>query len=152
MAKLYVIKATKGREEQVLDFIASKAKKRDDVYSVFHPQGMTGYIIVEAEELASAREVAYQVPYAKGVLQRELSYADVESMIEFKVEDIDINTGDTVRIIAGPFRGEKARVTRIDLNKAQLVLELLEAAVPIPVTLGMDSVQVIDRKEESAAA
>jgi len=32
--------------------------------------------------------------------------------------------------------------------KAEVVLELLEAAVPIPITLGLDSVKVIGRKGE----
>lgn len=148
MTKLFIIKTTKGRENQVLDFISSLAKKRDDIYSVFHPQGLSGYIMVEVDELSSAREVSHGVPYAKGVLQKEITYNEIESMIEFKPENININEGDTVRIIAGPFKGEKARVTRVDLNKAQIVLELLEAAVPIPLTLGLDSVQVISKKND----
>ena len=56
-------------------------------------------------------------------------------------------TGDVVRIIAGPFKGEKAKVTRLNLQKAEVVLELLEAAVAIPITLGLDSVKVIGKKE-----
>ena len=151
MAKLFIVKTTKGREGQVLDFVASSAKKRNDIYSIFHPQGLTGYIMIEAEELSAAREAAHGIPYAKGVLPKEITYAEIESMIEFKPEEVDINEGDTVRIIAGPFKGEKARVTRVDLSKAQIVLELLEAAVPIPVTIGMDSVQVIGRKEQDEA-
>tara|TARA_Y100000310_G_C20635592_1_gene790985 strand:- start:128 stop:595 length:468 start_codon:yes stop_codon:yes gene_type:complete len=150
MAKLFIIRTTMGREDQVMDFISSNAIKMEGVYSVFHPQGMRGYIIIEAEAYEAVRELAYGVPYVRGVLSKETKYEEIEGMIEFKPEDIDINTGDVVRVIAGPFKGEKARITRIDLGKAQVVLELLEAAVPIPITIGLESVKVIDRKGRDA--
>tara|TARA_Y100000310_G_scaffold146198_1_gene145528 strand:- start:1056 stop:1514 length:459 start_codon:yes stop_codon:yes gene_type:complete len=150
MAKLFIIRTTMGRESQVMDFISSSAKKMAGVYSILHPQGMRGYIIVEAEAYEAVREIAYGVPYVRGVLSKETKYEQIESMIEFKPEEIDINNGDIVRVIAGPFKGEKARITRIDLGKAQVVLELLEAAVPIPITIGLESVKVIDRKGREA--
>jgi len=147
--KLFIIRVTMGREDQVLDFINSNAKKMEGIYSVLHPQGMRGYIIVESEAYEAVREIAYGVPYVRGVLSKDTKYEEIESMIEFKPEEVDIATGDIVRVIAGPFKGEKARITRIDLSKAQVVLELLEAAVPIPVTIGLESVKVIEKKGRS---
>ena len=147
MAHLFIVRTTIGRESQVVDFLASNAKKLKSVYSVLHPQGLSGYIMVEAEEIAAVREIARGVPYVRGVLSTETPYEEVTPMLEFKPEEIEINKGDIVSIIAGPFKGEKAKVTRIDLGKAQVVLELLEAAVPIPITIGLDSVKVIGKKE-----
>lgn len=137
-----------GREEQVMDMIISNAKKMEGIYAVIHPQGLRGYIFVEAEEMAAVSEIAKGVPYVRGILGKKVDYAQIESMIEFKPEEIDIKDGDTVRVIAGPFKGEKAKVTRVDLGKAQVILELLEAAVPIPITIGMESVKVIGRKDQ----
>ncbi len=149
MAQLFVIRTAIGRESQVVDFLASNIKKtKSAVHSIFFPHGMSGYILVEADELPAVKQAAFGVPYVRGVLARPASYSEIEPMIEFKPEEININKGDVVSIIAGPFKGEKAKVTRIDLQKAQVVLELLEATVPIPITLGMDSVKVIGKKEE----
>ena len=39
-------------------------------------------------------------------------------------------------------------MTRIDLVKEEVVVELLEAAVPIPITVKMDAVKAIRRDEE----
>lgn len=152
MAKLFIIRTAIGREEQVLDFLASNAKKASNsIFSLLHPQGMTGYIIVEAEELPAIKQVAFGVPYVRGILSKPVSMSEIEGMIEFKPEEIDLNKGDIVSITAGPFKGEKAKVSRVDKTKAQVVLELLEAAVPIPITLGMDSVKVIGKKEGEEA-
>jgi len=149
--KLFIIRTTMGREDQVMEFVSSNAKKMAGIYSVLHPQGMRGYVIVEAEAYEAVRELAHGIPYVRGVLSKETKYEEIESMIEFKPEEIDIAVSDIVRVIAGPFKGEKARITRIDLSKAQVVLELLEAAVPIPVTIGLESVTVIEKKNRSEA-
>lgn len=148
MGELFIIRTTMGREEQVMDFIETNAKKTPGILSVLHPQGLRGYIFVEAEDITSVREIANGVPYVRGVLGKKVKYEEIASMIEFKPEEIDIKEGDTVRVIAGPFKGEKAKVTRVDLGKAQVILELLEAAVPIPITIGMESVKVIGRKDQ----
>ena len=39
-------------------------------------------------------------------------------------------------------------MVRIDKTKEEVVVELLEAAVPIPVTVSLDSVRIIRREEE----
>ena len=62
-------------------------------------------------------------------------------------KDSGIKEGDIVRVVSGPFKGEKAKVTRLDKTKSEVVVELLEAAVPIPITINLDSVKVIKKEE-----
>ena len=145
---LYVVRTAIGRESQVMDFLASNAKKMQGIHSLLFPHGMTGYILVEAISADVVKQVAYGIPYVRGVLRTPTKYEEIEHLIEFKPESIDIHKGDIVSIISGPFKGEKAKVTRIDIPKAQVVLELLEAAVPIPITIGLDSVKVIGKRED----
>src|SRR4030067_96987 len=137
---LYVVRTAIGREAQVMDFLASNAKKVPGIYSLVFPHGMTGYILVEADSPDLIRQIATGIPYVRGILRKPASYQEIEHLIEFRPETIDVHKGDIVNIIAGPFKGEKAKVTRVDLQKAQVVVELLEAAVPIPITIGLDSV------------
>ncbi len=144
---LYVIRTAIGRESQVMDFIASNAKKIKGIHSVIFPHGMTGYIIIEADAVDYIKQIAAGIPYVRGILRTPTSYDKIEHLIEFKPETIDIRKGDVVTIIGGPFRGEKAKVTRVDMQKQQVVLELLQAAVPIPITLGLDSVKLAERGE-----
>ena len=77
-----------------------------------------------------------------------LNYSEVEHMLEQAKVAVNIRKNDIVEIIAGPFKREKARVVRIDEAKEDVVVELLEAAVPIPITVKLDSVKVIRRDED----
>lgn len=147
---LYVIRTAIGRESQVMDFLASNAKKAKGVFSIIFPHGMTGYILIEADNSDIIKQIAAGVPYVRGILRTPTKYEEIEHLIEFKPETIDIHKGDIVQIIAGPFKGEKAKVTRVDIQKSHVVLELLEAAVPIPITLGLDSVKLITKAEQAA--
>jgi transcriptional antiterminator NusG len=59
-----------------------------------------------------------------------------------------METGNIVELTSGPFKGEKARIMRIDETKEEITVELLEATVPIPVTVRGDHVKVIQKEEE----
>ena len=69
-------------------------------------------------------------------------------MIEVtKKVEMNIKKGDIVEIIVGPFKREQAKIIRMEKEKEEIVVELLEAAVPIPITIKMDAVKVIRREE-----
>ena len=144
--QIFIVRTAIGREDQVMDFLVSNAKKMGGVFSLIYPHGMSGYILVEGDGDTSIKQVAFRVPYVRGILPKPVSYTEVEHLIEFKAENVDIHLGDITQIIAGPFKGEKAKVTRINTQKAEIVVELLESAVPIPITVKMDAVKVIRRE------
>jgi transcription termination/antitermination protein NusG len=147
-SQLFIVRTAIGREDQVMDFLASNAKKMGGVFSLVFPHGMSGYILVEADGDTSVKQIAFRVPYVRGILTKPISYDEVEHLIEFKAENVDIHLGDIVQIIGGPFKGEKAKVSRINTQKAEVIVELLEAAVPIPITIALDSVKVIGKRED----
>lgn len=148
---IFALRTTANREEQVMDFITSNIKKKKlEVYSVVRPHGLRGYIFVEADKRSEAEQAAFNVPYARGILPNEIGYHEIEHMLEQVKKEINIQKNDIAEIITGPFKREKCRITRIDKLKEEVVVELLEAAVPIPITLKIDSVKVIRRDEEEA--
>jgi transcriptional antiterminator NusG len=149
MAKIFTLRTTAYREEQVLEFVSSNAKKKNLlVYSLTHPHGMKGYIFIEAENVDDAEKSYVGVPYARGLLKQPVSYQEIEHMLEQAKTQLNMQINDIVEIISGPFKKEKAKITRIDKQKEEIVVELLEAAVPIPITVKMDSVKVIRREGE----
>src|SRR3989338_5316613 len=149
---IFAIRTTAHRADQVLDFLSSNAKKKQlEVYVVIHPHGMRGYIFVEAKSRLDAEQAAFKVPYARGVLPNQIDYVEIEHMLEpAKKVELNIQKHDIVEIIAGPFKREQAKISRIDKTKEEVVVELLEAAVPIPITIRMDSVKVVRRAGEEA--
>ena len=149
MSHIYSLRTTANREDQVMDFVSSNAKKKGlEVYSVIRPHGMRGYIFIEAEKRADAEQAAFNVPYARGVLPNEVRYEEIEHMLEQVKKDMNIKKNDIAEIISGPFKREKCKVTRIDMTKEEVVVELLEAAVPIPITVKMDAIKVIRREAD----
>jgi transcriptional antiterminator NusG len=146
---IFALRTTANREDQVMDFLVSNAqKKKLEVYSVVRPNGMRGYIFMEAATKTDAEQAAYNVPYARGILPAPIQYKEIEHLLEQVKKEINIQKSDIVEIIAGPFKREKAKITRIDKSKEDVVVELLDSAVPIPITLKMDAIKVIRRDGE----
>ncbi len=147
--KLFALRVTANREDQVMTFISSNiVRKKLLVYSVIRPHGMRGYIFLEAETRSDAEQAAYGIPYARGLLPNEIGYHEIEHMLEQAKKDVDIRKNDIAEIISGPFKREKCKISRVDKAKEEVVVELLEAAVPIPITLKMDAVKVIRRDSD----
>jgi len=148
---IFALRTTANREDQVLDFLSANVQKKGlEVYAAIRPHGMRGYIFVEAADRINAEQAAFNVPYARGILPKEIDYKEIEHMLEQVKRDVNIKKNDIVEIISGPFKREQAKITRIDQAKEEVVVELLEAAVPIPITVKMDSVKVIRRDSDDS--
>jgi len=146
---IFALRTTANREDQVMDFVSSNAKRKGlDVYSIVRPHGMRGYIFIEATSRADAEQAAFNVPYARGILPKPIEYREIEHMLEQVKKEVNMQKNDVVEIISGPFKRENAKITRIDKQKEEVVVELLEAAVPIPITVKMDAVKVIRSETE----
>ena len=149
MNPIFALRTTANREDQVLDFVTSNVDKKGlDVYSIISPHGLRGYIFLEAKDRQSAEESFQGVPYARGLLPNLVKYEEIEHMLEQIKREINIQKNDIVEIISGPFKRENAKVTRIDQQKEEVIVELLESAIPIPITVRLDSVKVIRRESE----
>jgi transcription termination/antitermination protein NusG len=146
---IYALRVTANREDQVMTFVSSNVvRKKMEVYSVIRPHGMRGYIFIEAATKSDAEQAAYGVPYSRGILTKEISYHEIEHMLEQAKKEVNIKKNDIAEIISGPFKREKCKISRVDKAKEEVVVELLDAAVPIPITLKMDAVKVIRRDSE----
>ncbi|MEK6817217.1 MAG: transcription elongation factor Spt5 [Nanoarchaeota archaeon] len=146
---IFIIKVTTNKEERALDMISERAEKKNiKVYSISRPHGLRGYVLLEAEDRDSAEEAVFNLPYVKGIIGKTLNYEEIENMIKPSVDAISIQEGDLVEIIAEPFKKEKAKVLRINRQKEEVVISLLGAVVPLPVTVKLDNVKVIRRGSE----
>jgi transcriptional antiterminator NusG len=147
---IFIVKVTTNKEERVLDMISDRAQKKNlNVFSVLRPHGLRGYILLEAEDRESAEEAAFDLPYVKGIIGKTINYEEIKNMIEPSATTISIKEGDIVEMISEPFKKEKAKVIRIDKQKEEVVVSLLGAVVPLPVTVKIDNVKVIRREDET---
>ena len=147
---IFIVKVTTNKEERVIEMISERAQKKNlNVFAVLRPHGLRGYVLLEAEDRESAEEAAFDLPYVKGIIGKTISYEEIKNMIEPSIATVSIKEGDIVEMIAEPFKKEKAKVLRIDKQKEEVVVSLLGAVVPLPVTIKMDNVRVIRREGET---
>ena len=146
---IYVIKVTTNKEDRAVESIYNRVSKKDiNVYSILRPHGVRGYIFLEAEDRDSAEEAVYNLQYIKGIIGRTISYDEIKNMVEPTIGAVKIKEGDIVEIIGSTLNGEKAKVLRIDKQKEEVVVSLLGAVIPLPVTIKIDNIRVIRREED----
>ncbi len=149
MTKYFVVKTTANQEKIVASLMAAGVKKRKiNLYSILSPKEIKGYIIVEAESNEDIVNAIKGVPHIKGLVKGDVSFAEIEHFLKPKKAAEQIREGFKVEIISGPFKGELAVVKRVDESKNEITVELLEAVVPIPVTVKADNVRILEKTGE----
>ncbi len=144
---IFIVKVTSNKEERAMEMIHERAvSKQLQVFAIAKPHGLKGYLILEAANRDAIEEAAFNLPYVKGIIGKTVTYEEIKNTLQPEVEDFNIEVGDIVEMIADHFKNEKGKVTRIDKKKGEIVVSLLGATVPIPVTVKIDNVKVIRRE------
>ena len=149
--KIYALKTTANKERKVVDDIVKLLKDHPefDIKSIMAPDELRGYVLIETpDEYARMEQIVRLIPNARAVVKGETSFAEVEHFLEPKAAVAGIDEGTIVELIAGPFKGEKAVVKRVDAGKEEITVELYESMVPIPITVRGDKVRVIEKAQE----
>jgi transcriptional antiterminator NusG len=74
-----------------------------------------------------------------------IPFSEIERYIIRKPVIEELNEDDIVEITGGPFKGMRAKITRIDKSKAEVTLELLEATFTLPITVNSDYVKLVEK-------
>lgn len=145
---IYTVKTVVGRENIVADSIASKAKTESlSIYAVVHPEEIRGYVFVEGE-VKDIEKALQMVPHIRGVIKKPVDMAQIQRFLQPRKVEIDLNVKDTIEVIGGPFKGERGKVTRYDKTKREVTIELLDVAIPIPITVSVEFVKLSERAKK----
>jgi len=143
---IYVVKTTANQERSVANMIAQIARKdKHEIMALLVPDVLKGYVLVEAPAPEIVDQAIQGIPHARSVIKGVSSFGEVEHFLTPKPAVIGINEGAIIELISGPFKGEKARVKRVDIAKEEITVELFEAMVPIPITVRGDHVRVLSK-------
>jgi len=146
---LIAVKTAIGQERAVADIIESKARGKDiGIFSILAPAPLRGYIILEAMWSDPLKDLIKGIRKARGLVEGEMQLNEIAHFLTPKPLVSGIMEGDIVELINGPFKGEKARVQSIDEAKEEITVELIEAMVPIPITVRGDHVRVLENPDE----
>ncbi|MEO2117551.1 MAG: transcription elongation factor Spt5 [Methanocaldococcus sp.] len=146
---IFAVRTMVGQEKNIAGLMASRAEKEQlDVYSILASESLKGYVLVEAETKGDVEELIKGMPRVRGIVPGTISIEEIEPLLTPRKIIENIEKGDVVEIIAGPFKGERAKVIRVDKNKEEVTLELENAAVPIPITLPVEGVKIVSKHKD----
>jgi len=135
-SKFFAIRTTGGQEHIVVNLAQNRINsKKIAVRSILLLDSFKGYIIIEAPNSNIAYDALIGVRHVKGQIRGELPYKDIESYLVKRPVVTELSIDDTVEVIAGPFKSMKAKITRVDYEKQEATVLLLDSPYQIPVTV-----------------
>ena len=135
-SKFFAIRTTGGQERVVANLLQTRANtKKLQIRSIIVLDGFKGYIIVEAPDSNAAYEALAGIRHVRGQIRGDLPFKDIEGYLVKKPIVSELSTNDTVEVIAGPFKAMKAKITRVDYEKQEATVVLLDSPYQIPVTV-----------------
>lgn len=147
---VFVVKTTANQERSVANMMAMVARKEHlDIRAILAPDELKGYVLVESTSPGIVEQAIQTVPHARAVIKGQSSIAEISHFLTPKPTVTGITEGAIIEITSGPFKGERARVKRVDEGHEEITVELFDAVVPIPITIRGDTVRVLRKEEES---
>jgi len=133
---LFAIRTTGGQEKVVLNLLQNRVNtKKINIQSVLLIDNLKGYVVLEAIDANEAFNAIQGVRHIRGQLRGELEFKDIEGYLIKKSTVSELAVDKIVEIIGGPFKGMKATVTRVDHDKEEATVILLDAPYQLPVTV-----------------
>jgi transcriptional antiterminator NusG len=144
--KIFVVKTTTGQEKNVARLIAAKVEMTHiPIKAILVPDVLKGYVFLEADGPHFVEEAIAGVRHVRSRIPGLVSFSEIERYIVRKPVLEDLNEDDVVEITGGPFKGMRAKITRIDKSKGEVTLELLEATFTLPITVHSDYVKLVEK-------
>lgn len=135
-SKFFAIRITGGQENIVANILQNKINsKKINLRSILILEHFKGYVIVEASDSNVVYEALYGIRHVRGQIRGDLPFSDIEKYLIKKPVVTELNVDDTVEVIAGPFKSMKAKITRVDYEKQEATVVLLDSPYQIPVTV-----------------
>lgn len=135
-SKFFAIRTTGGQERVVASLLQTRVNsKKLGIRSIMVLDSFKGYIIVEAPDSNVAYEALSGIRHVRGQIRGDLPFKDIEGYLVKKPVVSELSIEDTVEVIAGPFKSMKAKITRVDYEKQEATVVLLDSPYQIPVTV-----------------
>jgi transcriptional antiterminator NusG len=154
---IYALKTSAGQERNVARMLAGKARDSGvDLTAIIVPESLKGYILVESSTKIDMKNPAMKVPHLRGIVESKgavnqdntISFEEVKKFLNPETIISSIMKGSIVELISGPFKGERAKIMRIDESREKVVLELVEQPVAIPITVEADQIRIIQKEAD----
>jgi len=143
---IFAVRTTAGQEKNVANLIAVRVEAgRLPIKAVLVPEMLKGYVFIEANGPHFVEKAIAGIKHVRSRVPGIVSFSEIERYIVVKPVIEDLGEEDMVEVVGGPFKGMRARITRIDRTKEEVTLELLEATFTMPITVHADYVKLVEK-------
>jgi len=146
LTKIFAVKTTTGQERNVAKLITAKIEmNKIPIRAILVPETLRGYVFIEAEGPHFVEEAIAGIRHVRSRVPGVVSFSEIERYIIRKPIIEELRENDLVEVTGGPFKGMRAKITRIDKSKKEVTLELLEATFTLPITVHSDYVKIVEK-------
>ena len=143
---IFVVKTVAGQEKNAAELIYLKVKiDKLPVLSILVPESLRGYIFIETAGSHIVDQAISGVKNVKSKVSGKVQYSEIEKYLVVKPIIDEIEVGYVVEITGGPFKGMKAKITKVNKVRSEATLELLEATFTLPITVHADYLKVVEK-------
>jgi transcriptional antiterminator NusG len=145
---IFTVRTTVGQERVVIDMLYNKCREEGlNVYSLVEMADLKGYILIEADSKKTTELLIHNIPHIKGgqIVQGNIDIKEITGVLESRPLMSSIKPGQTVEVILGPFKGARAKVIRVNVAKEEVIIELFDATVKIPITIKAENIKILDK-------
>jgi transcriptional antiterminator NusG len=144
--KIFAVKTTTGQEKNVARLVATRVEMSHiPIKAILVPETLKGYVFIEANGPHFVEEAITGIRHVRSRVPGVVSFSEIERYIVRKPVIEELNENDIVEVTGGPFKGMRAKITRIDKSKAEVTLELLEATFTLPITVHSDYIKLVEK-------
>ena len=141
---LFAVRTTGGQEKIVMRLLEARIKMgKINIQSVVLLSDLKGYVVVEAQDVSAMFDAIQGIRHVRGQLRGELTYNEIDKYLIKKSTVSELAIEKTVEIIGGPFKGMKATITRVDQEKEEATVILLDATYQLPVTVDANYLKLV---------
>ena len=142
---IFTVRVTAGQESLVADMLKKKLDvENPGVYAILVVPDFKGYLLVEGETEEIVKRAIIDVPHikVKGLVGGEVKIKELSSLLESHPLMEAIKEGAKIRVVSGAFKGEVGRVIRVNPTREEVTIELVDAAVRVPVTIKAENIRI----------
>ncbi len=144
ISHLFAVRTTGGQEKIVMRLLEARIKmEKINIQSVLLLSDLKGYVVVEAHDVSAMFDAIQGIRHIRGQLRGELTYKEIDKYLIKKSTVSELAVENTVEIIGGPFKGMKATITRLELEKEEATVILLDATYELPVTVDANYLKLV---------
>jgi len=146
---VFAVRTTAGQEKNVADLIATRVETTKlPIKAILVPEMLKGYVFIEADGPHFVDEAIAGIKHVRSRVPGIVNFSEVERYIVVRPVIEELEVEDVVEVVGGPFKGMKAKITRIDKTKEEITLELLEATFTLPITVHADYVRLVEKAKK----